>query len=89
MPRGQYYRHYYSGYEDRFQRDLRIAFYRNDVKELNSLTPRMSVAFIGDDDSLGVLTPFDIDIFTKLDPILQQAADSRAYEPVRQQVAFQ
>ncbi|MBC8351712.1 MAG: DEAD/DEAH box helicase [Planctomycetes bacterium] len=71
-PRGQYYRHYYGGSEDRFQRDLRIAFYRSDVVELKSLTARMNVTFIGDEDSLGVLTPFDIEIFTHLDPVLQE-----------------
>lgn len=71
-PLGQYYRNYYSGRGDRFQRDLRISFYRSDVVELKSLSSRMNLTFIGYEDSLGVLTPFDIEIFTRLDPILQE-----------------
>lgn len=71
-PLSQYYRSYYGGAGDRFKRDLRIAFYRSDVDEMKSLGNRMDITFIGDDESLGVLTPFDIDIFTRLDPILQE-----------------
>ena len=71
-PRGEYYRFYYGRDQYRFQRDLRIAFYRSDVGELKSLAQRVSVTFVGNEDSLGVLTPFDVEIFTRLDPILQQ-----------------
>lgn len=71
-PRGAYYRSYYGRDQDRFQRDLRIAFYRNDVQGLKSLAKNMTVTFVGDEDCLGVLTPFDAVIFARLDPILQQ-----------------
>ncbi|MCB9874596.1 MAG: DEAD/DEAH box helicase [Planctomycetaceae bacterium] len=70
-PRGEYYRHYYGRDQDRFQRDMRIAFYRSDVTALKSLAKNMNVTFIGDEECLGVLTPFDASIFAQLDPILQ------------------
>ncbi|MEO8497570.1 MAG: hypothetical protein ABI614_21080, partial [Planctomycetota bacterium] len=71
-PRGDYYRYYYGRDQHRYQRDLRIAFYRSDVQGLKSLAKNMTVTFIGDEDCLGVLTPFDASIFARLDPILQQ-----------------
>jgi superfamily II DNA or RNA helicase len=71
-PRGEYYRYYYGRDQFRFQRDLRIAFYRSDVAGLKSLAKNSTVTFIGSEDCLGVLTPFDANIFASLDPILQQ-----------------
>ncbi len=71
-PRGEYYRYYYGRDQFRFQRDLRIAFYRSDVAGLKSLAKNATVTFIGSEDGLGVLTPFDVNIFASLDPILQQ-----------------
>ena len=71
-PRGEYYRYYYGRDQDRFQRDLRIAFYRSDIAAMKSLAKNSTVTLIGDEDCLGVLTPFDANIFARLDPILQQ-----------------
>ncbi|HUG70631.1 MAG TPA: DEAD/DEAH box helicase, partial [Pirellulaceae bacterium] len=66
------YRFYYGHDTFRLKRDLRIAFYRSDVAELKSIVQNSSITFVGDQDSLGVLTPFDANIFASLDPILQR-----------------
>ncbi|MCA9120021.1 MAG: DEAD/DEAH box helicase [Planctomycetaceae bacterium] len=71
-PRGEYYRYYYGREQDRFQRDLRIAFYRSDVRAMKSLAKNATFTLLGEEDCLGVLTPFDAGIFARLDPILQQ-----------------
>ena len=52
-------------------RDLRIAFYRNDVERFEKLYQLKPIAWIGKDDGLGVLQPFNADIFDGLDAKLR------------------
>jgi len=55
-------------YSDRFARDLRIAFYRNDVESYLQLLGSRSDHW----RPIPVLQPFALDIFERLDPRLKQ-----------------
>ncbi len=52
-------------------RDMRIAFYRNDVERFNQLNQLKPIAMVGAGETLGVLQPFHTDLFQGLDPALQ------------------
>ncbi len=52
-------------------RDMRIAFYRNDVERFNQLNQLKPIALVGPGETLGVLQPFHTDVFDRLDPELQ------------------
>ncbi|WP_089946371.1 DEAD/DEAH box helicase [Candidatus Entotheonella palauensis] len=52
-------------------RDMRIAFYRNDVERFNQLNKLKPIALVGPGETLGALQPFHSDMFDRLDPELQ------------------
>jgi superfamily II DNA or RNA helicase len=52
-------------------RDMRIAFYRNDVKRFHQLSTLKPLAWVGPGETLGTLQPFNKDIFDRLDAVLQ------------------
>ncbi len=52
-------------------RDMRIAFYRNDVEKFNQLNQLRPIALVGSEEVVGVLQPFHADMFDRLDPKLQ------------------
>ena len=61
----------YFGYSLHAVRDMRIAFYRNDVARFEQLYKLKPIALVGPGESLGALQPFHADIFERLDPKLQ------------------
>ena len=52
-------------------RDMRIAFYRGDWTEFKSLKKNQPTPLVGN-GALGVLVPFDSQIFELLDPVLKE-----------------
>jgi superfamily II DNA or RNA helicase len=52
-------------------RDMRIAFYRNDVDKFNQLNKLEPIALVGPGETLGALQPFNADMFDRLGPELQ------------------
>jgi len=62
---------YLYAYGARAIRDMRIAFYRNDVERFNQLNKLKPIAWVGPGETLGTLQPFNADIFDRLDPELQ------------------
>ncbi len=52
-------------------RDMRIAFYTNDVERFNQLNKLKPIAWVGPGEALGVLQPFNEEIFHGLAPELQ------------------
>ena len=62
---------FYYMYSSHAVRDMRLAFYRNDVAKLDQLHRLKPIALVGPGESLGVLQPFNADIFARLDPELQ------------------
>jgi hypothetical protein len=62
---------YLHGYSAHNLRDMRIAFYRNDVTRFYQLHKLKPVAWVGPGETLGTLQPFNPDIFARLDSELQ------------------
>ena len=52
-------------------RDMRLAFYRNDVERFKQLNKLKPIALVGPGETLSVLQPFNAVIFNALDPELQ------------------
>lgn len=62
---------YLYSHSSRKIRDMRIAFYRNDVEKFNQLNKLKPIALVGPDEAVRVLQPFHADMFDRLDPKLQ------------------
>jgi hypothetical protein len=71
LPTGRHALFYLYTHGTRKIRDMRIAFYRNDVARFNQLNKIKPIAMVGPGETLGALQPFNADIFDGLDQALQ------------------
>ncbi len=70
-PPGRHSLFYLYTHNTRKIRDMRVEFYRNDVEKFNQLNKLKPIPLVGPGETIGVLQPFNADIFDRLDPKLQ------------------